>query len=71
MIFIFTVEQSEKPTIKHLFIRSLFEKGLLLRHYTRNKGKLERFVGIVSEKLIALPDKGYYFYSCFINDLQT
>ncbi|XP_020295783.1 NAD-dependent protein deacetylase sirtuin-2 isoform X2 [Pseudomyrmex gracilis] len=41
-----------KPTISHYFIRMLWEKGLLLRHYTQNIDTLERVAGLPSEKLV-------------------
>ncbi|XP_031847836.1 sirtuin 2 isoform X2 [Nomia melanderi] len=41
-----------KPTPCHYFIRLLWEKGLLLRHYTQNIDTLERIAGLPSEKLV-------------------
>ncbi|KAK0159558.1 hypothetical protein PV327_010654 [Microctonus hyperodae] len=41
-----------KPTISHYFIRLLWEKGLLLRHYTQNVDTLERVAGLPNEKLV-------------------
>ncbi|KAM0736964.1 NAD-dependent protein deacetylase sirtuin-2 [Formica fusca] len=41
-----------RPTISHYFIRLLWEKGLLLRHYTQNIDTLERIAGLPSEKLV-------------------
>lgn len=41
-----------KPTPSHYFIRLLWEKGLLLRHYTQNIDTLERIAGLPSEKLV-------------------
>ncbi|XP_043259743.1 NAD-dependent protein deacetylase sirtuin-2 isoform X2 [Colletes gigas] len=41
-----------KPTLSHYFIRLLWEKGLLLRHYTQNIDTLERLAGLPSEKLV-------------------
>ncbi|XP_047371517.1 NAD-dependent protein deacetylase sirtuin-2 isoform X1 [Vespa velutina] len=41
-----------KPTPCHYFIRLLWEKGLLLRHYTQNIDTLERIAGLPAEKLI-------------------
>ncbi|XP_051176303.1 NAD-dependent protein deacetylase sirtuin-2 isoform X1 [Leptopilina boulardi] len=41
-----------KPTLSHYFIRLLWEKGLLLRHYTQNIDTLERVAGVPSEKLV-------------------
>jgi len=41
-----------KPTISHYFIRLLWEKGLLLRHYTQNIDTLERIAGLPSDKLV-------------------
>ncbi|XP_043686014.1 NAD-dependent protein deacetylase sirtuin-2 isoform X2 [Vespula pensylvanica] len=41
-----------KPTLCHYFIRLLWEKGLLLRHYTQNIDTLERIAGLPTEKLI-------------------
>ncbi|XP_046848641.1 NAD-dependent protein deacetylase sirtuin-2-like isoform X2 [Xenia sp. Carnegie-2017] len=41
-----------KPTMSHYFIRLLYEKGLLLRHYTQNIDTLERVAGIPGEKLV-------------------
>ncbi|XP_053613948.1 NAD-dependent protein deacetylase sirtuin-2-like [Plodia interpunctella] len=43
---------SFKPTVSHYFIRLLYEKGLLLRHYTQNIDTLERGAGIPEEKLV-------------------
>ncbi|XP_012280366.1 NAD-dependent protein deacetylase sirtuin-2 isoform X2 [Orussus abietinus] len=40
-----------KPTVSHYFIRLLWEKGLLLRHYTQNIDTLERVAGIPEELL--------------------
>ncbi|EFN80021.1 NAD-dependent protein deacetylase sirtuin-2 isoform X2 [Harpegnathos saltator] len=41
-----------KPTLSHYFIRLLWEKGLLLRHYTQNIDTLERVAGLPAEKLV-------------------
>lgn len=41
-----------RPTKSHYFIRLLWEKGLLLRHYTQNIDMLERVAGLPSEKLV-------------------
>ncbi|XP_018405777.1 PREDICTED: NAD-dependent protein deacetylase sirtuin-2 isoform X1 [Cyphomyrmex costatus] len=41
-----------KPTISHYFIRLLWEKGLLLRHYTQNIDTLERIAGLSPDKLV-------------------
>lgn len=41
-----------KPTISHYFIRLLWDKGLLLRHYTQNIDTLERVAGLPSDKLV-------------------
>ncbi|KAL2717356.1 NAD-dependent protein deacetylase sirtuin-2 isoform X1 [Vespula squamosa] len=41
-----------KPTPCHYFIRLLWEKGLLLRHYTQNIDTLERIAGLPAEKLV-------------------
>lgn len=41
-----------KPTPCHYFIRLLWEKGLLLRHYTQNIDTLERLAGLPPEKLV-------------------
>lgn len=41
-----------KPTPSHYFIRLLWEKGLLLRHYTQNIDTLERMAGLPPEKLV-------------------
>ncbi|KAK9298425.1 hypothetical protein QLX08_008220 [Tetragonisca angustula] len=41
-----------KPTPCHYFIRLLWEKGLLLRHYTQNIDTLERMAGLPPEKLV-------------------
>lgn len=41
-----------KPTPCHYFIRLLWEKGLLLRHYTQNIDTLERVAGLPSEILV-------------------
>ncbi|XP_011306222.1 NAD-dependent protein deacetylase Sirt2, partial [Fopius arisanus] len=41
-----------KPTPSHYFVRLLWEKGLLLRHYTQNVDTLERIAGLPGEKLV-------------------
>jgi len=41
-----------KPTLSHYFIRLLWEKGLLLRHYTQNIDTLERIAGLPPDKLV-------------------
>lgn len=41
-----------KPTLSHYFVRLLWEKGLLLRHYTQNIDTLERVAGLPPEKLV-------------------
>ncbi|XP_078039377.1 sirtuin 2 isoform X2 [Augochlora pura] len=41
-----------KPTPCHYFIRLLWQKGLLLRHYTQNIDTLERTAGLPPEKLV-------------------
>ncbi|XP_046606279.1 NAD-dependent protein deacetylase Sirt2 [Neodiprion virginianus] len=41
-----------KPTPSHYFIRLLWEKGLLLRHYTQNVDTLERIAGIPGDALV-------------------
>ncbi|XP_034952360.1 NAD-dependent protein deacetylase sirtuin-2 isoform X2 [Chelonus insularis] len=41
-----------KPTPSHYFIRLLWEKGLLLRHYTQNVDTLERVAGLSPEKIV-------------------
>lgn len=41
-----------RPTLSHYFIRLLWEKGLLLRHYTQNIDTLERIAGLPPEKLV-------------------
>ncbi|XP_076281455.1 sirtuin 2 isoform X1 [Lasioglossum baleicum] len=41
-----------KPTPCHYFIRLLWQKGLLLRHYTQNIDTLERIAGLPPEKLV-------------------
>ncbi|XP_032684679.1 NAD-dependent protein deacetylase sirtuin-2 isoform X2 [Odontomachus brunneus] len=41
-----------KPTVSHYFIRLLWEKGLLLRHYTQNIDTLERVAGLPADKLV-------------------
>ncbi|XP_033217139.1 NAD-dependent protein deacetylase sirtuin-2 [Belonocnema kinseyi] len=41
-----------KPTVSHYFIRLLWEKGLLLRHYTQNVDTLERVAGLPQDKLV-------------------
>ncbi|KZC07432.1 NAD-dependent protein deacetylase sirtuin-2 [Dufourea novaeangliae] len=41
-----------KPTPCHYFIRLLWEKGMLLRHYTQNIDTLERMAGLPPEKLV-------------------
>ncbi|XP_011495282.1 PREDICTED: uncharacterized protein LOC105360167 [Ceratosolen solmsi marchali] len=46
-----------KPSSSHYFIRLLNEKGFLLRHYTEDKGELERLAGITPEKCVALLEK--------------
>lgn len=41
-----------KPTLSHYFVRLLWEKGLLLRHYTQNIDTLERVAGLPNDKLV-------------------
>lgn len=41
-----------KPTPSHYFIRLLWEKGLLLRHYTQNVDTLERVAGLPDDVLV-------------------
>lgn len=41
-----------KPTPSHYFVRLLWEKGLLLRHYTQNIDTLERVAGLPGDKLV-------------------
>lgn len=41
-----------KPTPSHYFVRLLWEKGLLLRHYTQNIDTLERVAGLPDDKLV-------------------
>ncbi|KAF7989235.1 hypothetical protein HCN44_007832 [Aphidius gifuensis] len=41
-----------KPTLSHYFVRLLWEKGLLLRHYTQNIDTLERVAGLPDDKLV-------------------
>lgn len=41
-----------RPTPSHYFVRLLYEKGLLLRHYTQNIDTLERVAGIPGDKLV-------------------
>ena len=44
--------KSYKPTPCHYFLRMLYERGLLLRHYTQNVDALERIAGIPEEKIV-------------------
>jgi NAD+-dependent protein deacetylase sirtuin 2 len=44
--------KSYMPTPCHYFLRLLFDKGLLLRHYTQNVDALERVAGVPEEKLV-------------------
>ncbi|XP_011871958.1 PREDICTED: NAD-dependent protein deacetylase sirtuin-2 isoform X2 [Vollenhovia emeryi] len=46
------IPEGFQPTISHYFIRLLWEKGLLLRHYTQNIDTLERVAGLPGEKLV-------------------
>jgi NAD-dependent SIR2 family protein deacetylase len=41
-----------QPTVTHMFIRLLHDKGMLLRHYTQNVDGLDRASGIPDERLI-------------------
>lgn len=45
-------QKSFKPTPCHYFIRMLWQKGLLLRHYTQNIDTLERVAGLPPELLV-------------------
>lgn len=40
------------PTFTHYFIRTIHEKGLLLRSFTQNIDTLERKAGVPAEKLV-------------------
>ncbi|XP_076247624.1 sirtuin 2 isoform X2 [Calliopsis andreniformis] len=46
------IKEGFKPTPCHYFIRLLWEKGLLLRHYTQNIDTLERMAGLDLSKLV-------------------
>ncbi|XP_063972468.1 NAD-dependent protein deacetylase Sirt2 [Diachasmimorpha longicaudata] len=46
------IHEGFKPTPSHYFIRLLWEKGLLLRHYTQNVDTLERVAGLPGEKMV-------------------
>ncbi|XP_063676759.1 NAD-dependent protein deacetylase sirtuin-2-like [Bolinopsis microptera] len=50
---------NHRPTYAHYFIRTLQEKGLLLRNWTENIDNLEKVCGIRSDKLIE-------FYGSFL-----
>lgn len=41
-----------KPTLCHQFIKILWDKGLLLRHFTQNIDMLEREAGLTDEALV-------------------
>jgi NAD-dependent histone deacetylase SIR2 len=41
-----------RPTIVHSFIRLLYEKGMLLKHFTQNIDCLERQAGVPGDKII-------------------
>ena len=43
---------NHRPTFAHYFIRTLQEKGLLLRNWTENNDNLERLCGIRDDKLV-------------------
>ncbi|XP_065341617.1 NAD-dependent protein deacetylase sirtuin-2-like isoform X2 [Cloeon dipterum] len=43
---------SFKPTVSHYFIRMLYDKDLLLRHYTQNIDTLERVSGVPGDKIV-------------------
>ncbi|KAL4806468.1 NAD-dependent protein deacetylase hst2-1 [Aspergillus unguis] len=41
-----------RPTIAHSFVKLLYEKGKLLKHFTQNIDCLERLAGVPGEKII-------------------
>lgn len=41
-----------RPTIAHSFIKLLYDKGLLLKHFTQNIDCLERQAGLPGEKIV-------------------
>ncbi|KAJ5102806.1 hypothetical protein N7532_003335 [Penicillium argentinense] len=41
-----------RPTIAHSFIKLLYDKGMLLKHFTQNIDCLERQAGVPGEKII-------------------
>jgi len=40
------------PTPSHYFVKLLYDKGLLLRHYTQNVDGLERLAGVPDDKIV-------------------
>lgn len=41
-----------RPTIAHVFIKLLYDKGLLLKHFTQNIDCLERQAGVPGDKIV-------------------
>lgn len=41
-----------RPTITHSFIRLLYEKGILLKHFTQNIDCLDREAGVPAERIV-------------------
>jgi NAD-dependent histone deacetylase SIR2 len=41
-----------RPTIAHCFVKLLYDKGLLMKHFTQNIDCLERLAGVPGEKII-------------------
>ena len=41
-----------KPTLTHYFLRLLYDKGLLLRHYSQNIDALERVAGMPPDSVV-------------------
>ncbi|KAL3471697.1 DHS-like NAD/FAD-binding domain-containing protein [Aspergillus californicus] len=41
-----------RPTIAHAFVRLLYEKGMLLKHFTQNIDCLERLAGVPGELIV-------------------
>ncbi|KAJ6141660.1 NAD-dependent protein deacetylase hst2-1 [Penicillium chermesinum] len=45
-----------RPTIAHSFIKLLYDKGMLLKHFTQNIDCLERQAGVPGDMIKAFPD---------------